>query len=488
MRETRIITDKEILELEEDLIDFRWFAQTLKRIIISADTPITIGVYGEWGAGKTSIMRLTKKMLEGETKTIWFNAWKYDIALDLRVALLKTILKEMENSESLKEKVSELSRRLDWFGLAKITGSFLIGSPNFDFNKLLKQDEVISLIGEFEERFSELVEDYAGKGPLVIFVDDLDRCLPDKVVDILEAIKLFLDVRGCVFILGLNKEIIEKGIELKYKNIDFDKQNYIEKIIQLPFNIPRLREKEAQEFIDSLAPPRLIAYKNIMVKVGGNPRRIKRVINKFILQTILSEENPQIKIDEEILAKLSVLELRWNKFYIGLIESYDSGSKASKLLAHFRDVCNLSPAKRKNFKEDPAFEYSGFFNDEELLNFLSQEPTLWEIDLEQYIFLRMTSTIDESDIYGKITHLGNKKQINLIKNELVELSLHKLRSNDINMKKIGLAEIKHGWLFVDDINKMQLLEELVKSSGRENNLNFKKEITSVIKELTNTLQ
>jgi hypothetical protein len=485
MSDIKILTDKEIRDSKDDLIDFKWFSLTLKRIILSASTPITIGVYGEWGSGKTSIMQLTKKLLEKETKTVWFNAWKYDIAYDLRVALIKTILNEMEKDESIKNKVKDLSKKLNLLGLAKIGASFFIGSPNIDINNVLKQDEMLTLIGEFEEKFSLLVKDFAKDKSLVIFIDDLDRCLPNKVVNILEAIKLFMDVEGCVFVLGLNKDIIEKGIMHKYKNLDFKKENYIEKIIQLSFNIPPLREKDAQDFIENLAPPKIRAYKEIISKVGGNPRRIKRVINKFILQTILSEENPQIEVDGEILAKLSVLELKWNKFYIDLMAGFDTNTKSSKLLSNFQDICKLSPDKRKGFIETSEIESGDYFRDEELANFLSQGPTLWQIDLEQYIFLRMASTIDEIDIYRKIDNI--KSDHKLIKDELVELTINKLRSRESNSKRLGLAEIKHGWVFAEDIDKFRLLDELVKLCDREKDLLFKKEITDVIKDLSRTI-
>lgn len=484
MRRIKILSDREIQNIEEDIIDFKWFAHTLKRIILGASTPITIGVYGEWGAGKTSIMRLTKKMLEGEAKTIWFNAWKYDISFDLRVALIKSVLNEMEKNSSIKDKVRELSKKLDWLGLARFAGSCVIGAPNIDTN-IFKQDEVITLISEFEDKFSQLVKEYAGEGPLVIFIDDLDRCLPHKVVHILEAIKLFLDVEGCIFILGLNKDIIEKSVMQKYKTIDFDKESYIEKIVQLSFSIPPLREKDAQEIIENLAPPRIRAYKGIMAKVGGNPRRIKRVINKFILQTILSEENPRIGIDNEILAKLSVLELRWSDFYIDLMKNYNIETKKSELLSDFEEVCKLSSTKRKALKDNPEFRFKEYSSEDELVDFLNQDPTLWNLDLEQYIYLRMASTIEEGDIYTKFSY--NKDNARFIEDELFEISINKLKSKEENNRRLGLAEIKHGWLFSEGVDKLRLLNELIGFSKRESNPNLIKEINCVIKELSNTL-
>ena len=62
---------------------------------------------------------------------------------------------------------------------------------------------------------------------LVVFIDDLDRCMPEKAIEVLEAIKLFLDVQGCIFVLGLDQEVIARGIELKYRELGLEKRaNY----------------------------------------------------------------------------------------------------------------------------------------------------------------------------------------------------------------------------------------------------------------------
>jgi predicted KAP-like P-loop ATPase len=193
----RIISDIEIKDVKEDRIHFDFLAQALTRVILNSETPVTLGIFGDWGAGKTSIMQMSKGLLKNEAKTVWFNAWKYDKVYDSRVALIKIILNEMRKDQNISSKVQELSKKINWLGIARVLVSTAIGAPSIiEANHIIKQDELISVISEFDDTFGQLVKEYAKDQKLVIFIDDLDRCLPEKVIDILEAIKLFLDADG----------------------------------------------------------------------------------------------------------------------------------------------------------------------------------------------------------------------------------------------------------------------------------------------------
>ncbi|MCK4734878.1 MAG: hypothetical protein KAT65_20665, partial [Methanophagales archaeon] len=102
-----MLTDNEIRGVAEDSLQFKAFALTLEEIITTSETPITIGVYGAWGSGKTSLMRMTQELLEKKVlekddkiKTVWFDARKFDKTYDLRVALIHAILRRMGEEES----------------------------------------------------------------------------------------------------------------------------------------------------------------------------------------------------------------------------------------------------------------------------------------------------------------------------------------------------------------------------------------------------
>ena len=82
-------------------------------------------------------------------------------------------------------------------------------------------DQVRSL-EQFQLKFRHVDSLVHHPNRLVVFVDDLDRCLPEKAIEVLEAIKLFLDARRCIFILGLDHNVIDRGVEIRYK--DFVKE------------------------------------------------------------------------------------------------------------------------------------------------------------------------------------------------------------------------------------------------------------------------
>lgn len=422
MSKSRMLTDNEVRRVAEDSLQFKAFAETLEEIISTSQTPITIGVYGEWGSGKTSLMRLTEDILEvkKEIKTVWFDAWKFDKTLDLRVALIHTILKEMKKDKKVEDKAIKLLKRVNLLGLGKTVVS--LGAPlltpylsflpfllqllpkdkgaSLDLSRLNLEDiskepveeKTLELIGDFEDEFRDLTQEYVGKnGRLVAFIDDLDRCIPEKTIDILEAIKLFLNVPLSVFVIGADKKVIENGIIQKY-GADSEEwgSNYLEKIIQVPFRLPPLRKDIITEhFIQELDIAKEIkGYAAILAEVGDNPRTIKRLLNNFELQRILADKR-DLKIDKEILAKLTVLEFRWADFYTDLVSLYSESE--FNLIEFLGELSEINKAERdRKLKEWETVKK--YFNDRSLMSFLlEKEPLLSDVSLGHYVYLARTT-------------------------------------------------------------------------------------------------
>ena len=353
------------LPAQRDALDFQPYIDTLADVISSPNTqtPLTIGVFGGWGSGKTTLMGLVEKGLPANYRTAWFDAWKYERENDLWRALLLTVLDALETAlpkndagevdTEAKTKLDDLRTclyrpvereemgglQVDWGKLAGGVGqgalqlglSFVPGASTLsDMVKALQKEgaiatteKIIESIGrersqifiqqvqfleQFQREFRDLVEAYIleKNHRLVVFVDDLDRCLPEKAVEVLEAIKLFLDVPGCVFMLGLDDKVIARGVEIKYRQAgltneetDTDREQrliegtrYLEKIIQLPFKLPPIAQEDMQSFVEGLIAdweheecPRVFA-----AGLGGNPRQVKRTVNTFLLLYRLAEK------------------------------------------------------------------------------------------------------------------------------------------------------------------------------------------------------
>lgn len=377
--ETKILDDR---PAHKDLLDFGPYIETLLDIIRdpNTDTPLTIGLFGKWGSGKTSLMGFLKDGLsEDRFHAVWFDAWKYEKEGALWRALILRVLDELRSSEEKKDRQSRelfdeiekleqgLYHDLEWMekgGLTidlqslfkgvtaagKLTLSFLPGlsavKQALDLMRAGKGDSGVSeLIGafrreavghhqrrlssieEFERGFSGVVRKHMQSDErLVVFVDDLDRCLPEKAIEVLEAIKLFLDVRGCIFVLGIDHSVIERGIKVKYHSysvdegadseraIPIDGASYLEKIIQLPFLLPPIEEGNLKSYVNELIksfPEDKGECATVFVKgLGQNPRKVKRALNIFMLLWRLAGKRAELKnvIRPIRLAKVVVLQ------------------------------------------------------------------------------------------------------------------------------------------------------------------------------------
>lgn len=300
----KMLTDNPVKNLSEDKFGFKFYADLLAHSIRDTqELPFCIGIFAEWGAGKSSLMNMIQSSLEGSlgTKTIWFNPWKYDKKEDLWNALIQSILykiaEDNSSGDSVKVEAKKLAKATSWLmlkkGVSAVTGGILGESDLENFkNAWSKQDELhYSHINKFEEGFEKVINLYTGNGKLVVFIDDLDRCLPQNAITVLESLKLFIGNAKCVFVLGMDHVVIEEGITFKFgEKIKFSGRDYLDKIIQVPFYLPpvpfgKLRESlqvsKTANYPDSI-------WKLIEFGLGGNPRKTKRFVNcAYLLREIL---------------------------------------------------------------------------------------------------------------------------------------------------------------------------------------------------------
>lgn len=164
-------------------------------------------------------------------------------------------------------------------------------------------------IDEFSKTFADLVSEFSGcksdwvGGKLIVFIDDLDRCLPENVISSLEALKLFLDEAPCVFVIGVDRLVIEKAVQAHYGSASGHMgRDYLDKIIQVPFVIPPVRRQELQQHFSPLVKefdeP---CWKIVDVASHGNPRFYSqviaswKVINALAPQTFLNLADDPIR-------------------------------------------------------------------------------------------------------------------------------------------------------------------------------------------------
>ncbi len=382
---TYIVNDQ---PTDTDALDFTPYVETLADIIQTGNTPLTIGVFGTWGSGKTSLMKMVKKTLPADFTIAWFDAWKYDKEETLWRAFILSVLtavrstiKAGQPTEDLDYLETMLYRAIEiekaggvTIDLAKLGGAVAKGSVQLalsfipggavlsEFVKKVQQlgaealtneatdaiqrertkiqIEQVRFLEQFQGKFRDLVQQHISNNGkrLVVFVDDLDRCLPEKAIEVLEAIKLFLDAENCIFVLGLDQEVIARGIEMKYKEFgakqdgDTSQQKftiegvrYLEKIIQLPFIIPPVEQTDMGDFVHGLSAdwPHEDCPKIFAEGLGDNPRQIKRTVNTFLMLWKLADKR-KAKLQDRIkpirLAKVVAIQTVYPDLYTLLLK------------------------------------------------------------------------------------------------------------------------------------------------------------------------
>jgi predicted KAP-like P-loop ATPase len=291
-------------ESDRDFLNFSGVAETVAEIIVQANgRPISIGISGAWGVGKSSMIRLThsalssRKPKEGEREFVFvdFNAWLYQGYDDARAALMDVIAselaKESQKRKKATKKVRELLGRVNWFRATKLTATSAIalglGIPPIGLagelwgigRKLLAGEvdgEVLKGAQEGAEKVGEASEGLWKPKPdstppkeiqelrdafeetlaelgvtLVVLIDDLDRCLPETTISTLEAIRLFLFLKNTAFVIAADDAMIKYAVRRHFKDLSDENlvTNYFDKLIQVPIRVPPLGTQEVRAYM-----------------------------------------------------------------------------------------------------------------------------------------------------------------------------------------------------------------------------------------------
>jgi predicted KAP-like P-loop ATPase len=212
-------------ETAQDCLGYRAYVEVLAKICTHADlAPLTLGIFGPWGSGKTSLMQMVQAQIEatkGESnrKTIWFNAWMYEGREEAQTALIHAILNLVEEGLTLageaKQLWDKLKKGASVLKLSKvIMKSALTLTPDISgFVDAFQEEssEVAETMESFEKDLKRLFE-LVKVDRIIVFIDDLDRCSSAKVIETFETIKLFLNTPSCTFVIGADADRIKQAV------------------------------------------------------------------------------------------------------------------------------------------------------------------------------------------------------------------------------------------------------------------------------------
>jgi uncharacterized protein YjbI with pentapeptide repeats len=276
-------------------------------------------------------------------------------------------------------------------GLDELEKSLL---PKMDLLDAVDRDTIyFDGIKKIEEEMQNIIQKYP-QSRVVVFIDDVDRCSPNTVLEVFESTKVFLGIEGFIYIIGLSYETIAKLFTAEYDKSGIKGDQYIRKIIQIPIMIPDWNFTDVRTLIENISHKLDKKYSDIVSRnidliatgVELNPREVKRFINNFILSYEIYSINPAIKPNE--LLAVQTLKVRWNSFY--RIISSDNEFRA--LLEKYTKMTATERIRslkdRNSDKANPPGDYEKilFELDSELWRFLSrQTDTVFEIrDWEIY--------------------------------------------------------------------------------------------------------
>lgn len=348
---------KIILDFPSDnpALGFNDAAIALKEIIEGSRPQFVIGIFGTWGSGKTTLMRAIEKNLDrSKTIAVQFSAWRYEREPHLIVPLLDTVREALmswaEQNRAFKDEALKAASTVGKAMYSLLAGlSFKLGIPNA-VEMSFKANEALEQAGKFDDADKEATvsrsfyhatfralhdsfREFLGKGSqrrLVVFVDDLDRCLPQGALEVLETMKLFFDLEGFVFVVGLDQAVVERSIDIKYRESPspdaVDKvayqirgSDYIKKIFQLPYAVAPVAVAQLDEFLNAvyseagLHPDQDHDFRTVVAphlrflvtESGVNPREIKRYLNAY---TLLIKIKPHL--DRNVVLALQTVAFR----------------------------------------------------------------------------------------------------------------------------------------------------------------------------------
>lgn len=465
------------IETAEDLLGYRFHAKLLKDIVLDDNMlPTSIGIFGNWGYGKSSLMLLMQKEVDIEIAKqkdagkecrvlqVRFNGWQYENYESTKYSLIQVLLDSVESylsaDKGFFEKLDGLLRRINllkvgvllfkkyaWNQIPSEIKEHLPSNEELkacidvdNINKFraeFENDRTSLFVTSFRKLFESIIKDAQFKS-VIVYIDDLDRCSGERMIECIEAIKLFLNVDHTAFVLGADERMVELAIKEHYPVQDRNKSviyspfsDYLEKLIQIPYRLPKLSFGEQATYIMFLLlkskypnyfdgvlanyyefkdkePFKVYTYKQFKQDLNGRnipdveklleivpmmnrflngtPRQLKRFLNTFDLRLRMVKVASMREINEIILAKLMLLE--YNFKYQKLFESLYGMQQTNQGTIKDIDKVESNARQNKNLGDKRWEEWA---DDKLVWEWLKVEPSLMGVNLAPYFWIARDS-------------------------------------------------------------------------------------------------
>lgn len=487
MSKSRLI-DVPVQSCENEALGVGMYAEILASFITSCETPITIGIQGDWGIGKTSMLNMVREQLapakgrQAKYHVIYFNTWQYSQFSQeqvLGLSILKGIMAEVQNLDSLKaiQKTDAFKSAVKGFGtfIGNLGNQLVKEHTGLDAKEALpggKDDsfldnDIVVQLRQMKDEFSKLVQVLVPgeRDRLVIMIDDLDRIKPVRALEFLEAIKNFLDVESCVFVMAVDYSVIQSGMveKLGRSAQELQGKSYFDKIIQVPFTMPSSSyqtdkyvmsllgwncsaqgkyEKVAGGSGDfflsvvgqSVGKKEIEFFTNITgLTVGNNPRSIKRAVNyanllKMVVQARWSGSGRKWTMESaQLLYPLACMQLAWPELFVHFANEPNPGTLSlMQDFEYLQRLKGLSELFRRVYNPDETMsnitgfidEFIGLVDEDENGQISSKEfAPIWQMMVDANLTSSKYKNLEEDwqklrDMILK--QMGDRKDSSLI--------------------------------------------------------------------------
>ncbi len=351
---------------DEDAFGLEDYIKGLSDFIGDCATPMTVAIQGSWGSGKTSMMKMIAKRLEGRAVCVEFNTWQYsqfNLGDKLPIIFYESLIEKIatgdgkwdQEKKDLMELCKKTARTVVKLGasLAGLDDTLDIVTEGMAKDK---NDSLVKTVEDLCSNFRKLVEKRL-KGTkedrVVFFVDDLDRLSPERAVELMEVLKIVMECEECVFVLAIDYDVVLRGVRAKYGQ-DFAEskgRSFFDKIIQVPVTLP-VAQYQMNNYIRGLLDSITggmgqelftseeelgYAVSFVELAIGHNPRSVKRLFNAYTLSLYMLRGQNVPLMTKELLFAVQCLQLGFESVYHYLRQVVGDSDDLHTFLTWFKD-------------------------------------------------------------------------------------------------------------------------------------------------------
>lgn len=451
---------KEMTFKDNDKLNRESIAENFNLLFKEVSQPFVIALDSSWGTGKTQFIHMWRNLLKKEAKTIYLNLWEEDFLKNPFFSLTETLFKEFEKENIGESQTRQDLKKIGWeLSRAAVSKVFNLDIDNLvdeNFNYTQRKNK---------EKFRKNLEELALKvreqtgSPLLIFIDELDRCRPDYAIEFLEIIKHFFDIQNIIFVLGIDMEQLKHSVKSVYGE-GMDAEEYLRKFVDIKYSFP---EPQIENYLEHLFKEFKCGDKDVeLVSISKEIIKLfrptlRKIDHLFIRLKLMEEDINDSYVQASFFLALKTFEERnYDKIIkkqctkeeiLGLIKYFEITEKLLTKIIFWRLVNELileSSGDESEYRENLKFLFSNLVkkwsNIREIL--LNYKRTSRGFRDQHFSIASLT------DIFSKDLPIKGERNIKII-------------SSIFHSKKHHLGE------FYDLIKKIDFLEGLSFSREKE---------------------